>query len=139
MVSVYPCDVHGMRIRGALEGIRITLLFPDYRTSRKLRVCPTDLDAMLESHVSDWLYVSDEGLQASTSLCLACEQEASPGSRLVPAFVYVWRRGQPVMEYFSEYCPACATGIERQYALVREYDLYHAAGQPAAKDRPNPG
>lgn len=123
MVSVYPCELHGMRIRGALEGFRVTLLFRDRRASRKLRVCPGCLSQVLEEHVSDWCYVSDEGLSPGSGLCLTCGRAAGSGERLVPAFVYVWRRGTDQAEYYGEYCEECASAVRERYGLLWENDL----------------
>lgn len=120
MVSVYRCDVHGQRIRGALEGIRITLLFADYRASRKLRVCPSDLTEMLRTHDEEWSVVSDEGLQAGALVCSACGDAVPSGTRLVPVFVYVWRRGLDQEERFGQYCPSCARAVEAAFSLTRE-------------------
>jgi len=122
MVSVYACDVHGGRIRGALEGLRVTLLRPQDRFTRKLRVCPADLDQVLSTHDSEWEVVTDEGLGVGSMLCTACGSEASPGSALSSAFVYVWRRGSPMDEYYGLYCSSCGDKLIRDFGLVLERD-----------------
>jgi len=120
VVSIYRCDLHGQRIRGSLEGIRITLLTHATRFTRKLRVCPVDLDAVLERHSSEWEYVPDEGLSNEPSVSCARCNDDSADTRLVSAFIHVWRRGKPADEWFAEYCDGCAAELVSIYGLVEE-------------------
>lgn len=120
MVSIYPCELHGQRIRGSLEGIRLTLLSRQSRFTRKLRVCPVDMDEVLGRHAEEWELVSDEGLSSESSMhCSRCHDEPD-GSRLVSAFVYVWRRGKAQDEYYGQYCDGCAAELINTYGLVEE-------------------
>jgi hypothetical protein len=120
VVSIYPCDIHGQRIRGALESFRLTLLRDNSRFSRRLRVCPNDLDSVLGSHDNEWEYVSDEGLQSQQGMFCARCAETPREARLVSAFVYVWRRSAPLAEYYGQYCDNCAQQLIDEFKLVEE-------------------
>lgn len=120
MVSVYPCDIHHGRIRGALESIRITLLRGQDRATRKLRVCPFDHQTILEEHADEWVLVADEGLSPQDEVCSACGAASDDGGLLVPAFVYSYARGQEVREYFAQYCTQHAAELAVAYGLVSE-------------------
>ena len=125
MVSVYPCDIHGGRIRGALEGLRITLLAGESRFTRRMRVCPIDLTELLHTHEDEWEMVSDEGLEPMAAVCSAPNCQGDPSTPLAPAFVYVWRRGQSQAEYYAQYCQLHVADLVRTFGLRREEN-----GQP---------
>lgn len=122
MVSVYPCDIHGGRIRGALEGIRVTLLVGSSRFTRRLRVCPADLSELLHVHEAEWEMVSDEGLGPMAAVCSAPECTDEKRDALSSAFVYVWRRGSPQSEYYGQYCRRHADKLIADFGLVAEAD-----------------
>lgn len=120
MPSVYRCDVHGARIHGALEGLRVTLLWRDGRYTRKLRVCPADLDELLTTHSGEWQPVTDDTLEPSEPLCSACGAPVG-GERLrYDAFVYCWRRSEPQTEYYGIYCAPCASSVIQAFNLQPE-------------------
>lgn len=120
MVSVYPCDIHGGRIRGALEGIRVTLLVGSSRFTRRLRVCPADLEELLHTHEAEWEMVSDEGLGPMATVCSAPECTNAERGSLSSAFVYVWRRGAPQSEFYGQYCRHHADKLIADFGLVEE-------------------
>jgi hypothetical protein len=120
MVSVYPCDIHGGRIRGALEGIRVTLLDGSSRFTRRLRVCPQDLTELLHTHEAEWEMVSDDGLGQMGAMCSAPECQDEKRDTLSSAFVYVWRRGMPQSEYYGQYCRRHADKLIADFGLVAE-------------------
>lgn len=120
MVSVYPCDVHGARIRGALEGLRVTLLRKSTRYSRKLRVCPTDVDEILRTHTSEWVGVDDDGLGTLDQVCTACAREIGNAEERGDCFVYLWRRNRPLEEYYGIYCLNCGDRLVKAFGLLQE-------------------
>lgn len=120
MPSVYPCDVHGARIRGALEGLRVTLLRKPSRYSRKLRVCPADVDELLRTHSQEWIEIDDDGLATTDALCGACREPVPAGSNRGDAFVYLWRRNSPQREFYAVYCSSCCDRLIRDFGLVEE-------------------
>ena len=120
MVSVYPCEIHGSRIRGALEGIRITLLRGDDRYSRRLRVCPSDLTELLRTHSEEWIRVDDDGLATLDGLCTSCGTDENATRFSDQVFVYVWRRGQPQDEFYGALCYSCGERLRKDFALVKE-------------------
>lgn len=120
MVSVYPCDVHGARIRGPLEGIRVTLLSHSDRYSRRLRVCPPDLDQILSTHEREWEHIEDEGLAAHQQVCSACAREPQGPEDRFDCFVYVWRRSTPQSEYYGIYCSKCGGDLISTFGLAQE-------------------
>jgi hypothetical protein len=122
MVSVYPCELHGGRIRGALEAIRVTLLVGQRRYTRRLRVCPADLTELLHTHEAEWEMVSDEGLGPMASVCQSPECADAQRDPVSSAFVYVWRRGSPQSEYYGQYCQRHADKLIADFGLVEEPD-----------------
>ena len=120
MVSVYSCDVHHGRIRGALEGLRVTCLSGESRYSRRLRVCPNDLDEILRGLLAEWSLATDDGAGlVENLLCSSCGKAfGTPGRRFCVA--YVWRRGQPQSEYCTDLCEACSIDLIDTWNLKEE-------------------
>ena len=120
MVSVYKCDVHGARIRGALEGLRVTILKGRVRYSRKLRVCPLDLDSLLDEEKGRWGLLSESVLDAPDELQFSCGHLSPDGPIDSHLFAYVWRRGQPEAEYYADLCAKCCAGYVDRLGLIEE-------------------
>ena len=120
MVSVYKCDVHGSRIRGALEGLRVTILKGRLRYSRKLRVCPVDLDSLLDQEEGRWGLLSESELDAPDELQFSCGHLDPGGPIDSHLFAYVWRRGQSKAEYYSDLCAECCARYVQRLGLVEE-------------------
>ena len=125
VVSVYQCDIHGARIRGALEGLRVSLLLKSASFTRKLRVCPTDLDELLKTHAQEWVELDDSGLEAPSTVCSACEETLGVFPERGDAFIYVWRRSSPQREFYAVYCLGCSDRLIRDFQL-KEQERYRA-------------
>lgn len=122
MPSVYPCDIHGGRIRGSLEGVRVTLLRGGARFTRRMRVCPVDRETLFALHGKDWQAVPDEGLLPGPEVCSACDSAQEPRRGLVLAFIYLWPRNEPQGDFFGQYCDSCADRLIAELGLTREVD-----------------
>lgn len=120
MVSVYPCDVHGARIRGALEGLRVSLVLKSVSYSRRLRLCPTDLDELLKTHSQEWLELTDDGLVPEYTVCCSCEKPLGKFPNRGDAYVYVWRRRSPQQEFYAVYCIGCGDRLIRDFRLEEQ-------------------
>lgn len=117
-MSIYPCDIHGQRVRGSLEAVYASLLRGQLRYSRRLRVCPNDLDELLSAHQREWLCLSDDDSIDLGPVCGACGQRFEEASDLQPLFITVYRRGQDREDYFARYCETCAADLANVLGLA---------------------
>lgn len=116
-MSIYPCQVHGARIRGPLDAIYLTLLSSDGRYSRRLRVCPADHLELLAKYEREWSLATDEGPAGDNTMCCACGQTPERGSRVDVFFATSYRKGQDAAEYYAEYCPSCGVDLRDTLGL----------------------
>lgn len=109
-MSLYPCALHGTRVRGSLETAYPTLLRGGARYSRHLRLCPDHMDEVLGSERLGLAKVGDDDSDLSPVVCSACGQEGIERSALDPFFVTIYRRGEDQADYYATLCGACGDG-----------------------------
>lgn len=118
MVSIYPCDVHGRRIAGRLEGAYPSLVYRGSRRSRKLRVCASCLDSIFATYGGHWTKADIESDEAYDPVCGTCEASLETVAEPHAFFLTVYRRGQEREDWFGQYCPGCAMGLADNLALT---------------------
>jgi len=102
IVSIYPCDLHGARVRGSLDAAYITVLHGSSSHKRRLRVCSTDLSELLDSHSDTWTEAGDDVTEPGVLLCSTCKKECNEPASDLPVFVTVFARSaESATEYFG--------------------------------------
>jgi hypothetical protein len=119
-VSIFPCDLHGSRIRGSLGGAYITLLRGTDRYKRVLRVCSLCATQLRSDYEDQWVDVSDDVGVLESGVCSACRSAEKPMSQLFPIFVTVFEKGNERADYFAEYCPSCSDAMCDKLGLTLE-------------------
>ena len=122
-MSQLNCDLHGRRTPGALEGFRLSLYNDRARYTRRLRLCPDHIDAILERRGREWTLLDNESYAVDASVCSSCKTKISEPSERVSAAAYVYRRRQEPAEYFAWYCDPCSLALIEDYGLERETSL----------------
>lgn len=110
-MSIYPCSVHGSRIRGPLSGLYPAVLSGGDRFSRRMRVCGPCIEATFATLGDAWIRVdvSDEGELAL--VCAACSSKHDDPSFFDSFFCTVYKKGEEREDWFAYYCPTCAKGL----------------------------
>lgn len=117
-VSLFPCDVHGSRVRGPLEAAYLAVLDGGTRYSRRLRLCADCLSTILSDEDDAWKQVTDDADLRPSLVCSACGEGGDAPSAFSAIFATVYRRGADRVDYFAQECHDCAKATVLRYELA---------------------
>jgi hypothetical protein len=107
-MSMYPCSVHGSRIKGPLGAIYVSVLDHGSRYSRRMRMCGPCLGDF-EAHAgSNWVAAEQSSEADVLPLCSACGVPTSETENAVPIFATLYRPGQEREDQFGCLHPSCS-------------------------------
>lgn len=117
-MSIFPCDICHKRCVGSLETIYLGLLQGATRFDRRLRLCPDDLDVLLQQHSAELATVAAFDENNSDGLCSSCESEL--GSAVAPGYLFatVYRRKSERDDRFGSLCGGCSEDAVRVFGLT---------------------
>lgn len=119
-MSQYPCDVHGRRYFGAQETAYLALVRGTNRLSRRLRLCPTDMEHLLDLDGHGWVSTESDDAPSAEPVCSSCGRDTEAETPAWAFFATVYRRKSDRVDYFGEYCVDCALILAAKYGLVAE-------------------
>lgn len=108
------------RVPGALESARITVLSGNAKYSRRMRLCAQHLVQVLNSDLSQWETIGDEGPVSDEALCGAPGHDRPGPDGPCSGFAWAYRRGEPPLELYSPLCEAHALELINARALREE-------------------
>ena len=103
-MSLYPCELHKARVPGALDSIRITLLYDGDSYSRRLRLCSSHLDEVVSDAAKQWHSLGSDDDYAPNSVCSACGRDISGASARATGFAWVYKRNADPLELIGDLC-----------------------------------
>ncbi len=100
-MSIYPCDFHGQRVRGALGAAYVTAMDGTARYKRRLRLCSQDLAELLGRYGLYWELVADEGESDLAALCASCGAVCSNSVAAWAVFATIFPKGEGRQDYYA--------------------------------------
>lgn len=110
-MSVFPCVIHGARIKGSLGAAYVSALHGTDRRSRRLRVCSPCLAEFLTTTGSEWVASDLDGTDLPVPLCSSCSKGVSRNEDAWAIFATVYPPGAERRDYFGSLHVACAEGF----------------------------
>lgn len=107
-MSIFPCVIHGARVKGSLGAVYVSALHGTDRRSRRLRVCGPCLAEFLTTTGSEWVSANLDGAAVHFPMCSACSKAASPTEDSWALFITVYPPGAERDDYFGCLHLACA-------------------------------
>jgi hypothetical protein len=116
-VSQYPCDRHGQRIRGSLDGLYLTQYLGDASYFRKLRLCGPCLVAFSEMWAERFCDPTEPVCDLESPVCgtPGCDRRGPDQVHRFSAAFFV--HGQDPERAHAHFCDEHALATVRQLAL----------------------
>jgi hypothetical protein len=103
-VSLYPCELCRQRVPGALESIRVTVLYDNANYSRRMRLCASHIDQVLEASLRGFTELEFGSTPAPDHLCDTCHADLDSAGPSGTAFAWVYRKGSDPRELIAGLC-----------------------------------
>lgn len=122
-MSIYPCDIHGSRIRGPLDAFYLSVMLDDGWMNRRLRSCRLDLDSFVEEHDKSIPLIDFNSVPTHIEACENCHSDFVSIQDAVPVLLYVYRKGEEPEERYGSWCKRCARNLAVSMHLQPRQDL----------------
>ncbi len=116
-MSIFPCEVHGKRVKGALESYRITTLDGPDSLTRRARVCALHRLEAMEPVVENLVLAEDGEDEFSPTACAHCGVELDEFEDNPAVFVWSYPRGQEPLVYFGQLHRGCQPAYASKHML----------------------
>lgn len=117
-MSIYPCDIHGSRIRGPLDAFYVSTMLPEGWFGRRLRSCRLDLESFVSDHESSLPVIGESDTVVTTPKCMQCGSEYLSQQDCRPILMFVYRKGEEPSEHYGNWCERCSRNLKLSMNLL---------------------
>lgn len=108
-MSLFPCSIHGARVKGSLGSVYVSALDGTNRYSRRMRVCSPCLADFLATVGSEWVPADPGGSDQPIPMCSSCSKPATSSGTAWAVFCTVYEPGADRIDYFGAVHAKCAS------------------------------
>lgn len=117
-MSVFPCDVHGQRVPGALSGLYLSVMHDQTWFGRRLRLCRADLDSFRADHERSIPLIGSDNLECLDQVCGSCGGRFVGNSDRAAVVCYIYPKGEEPEERYANWCRRCAINLKDGLGLT---------------------